>query len=492
MLKNVLIKPNQWAAVAQSGRFLNIVLAAGEIELRVTLNNDQVYATPAVQGMAMALPPFKNVQVSAKTAQQTKIWIGEIPLSYSPDTAREVGSNALRSYVGEVYSNIPTELLPAEIGRNRITLTPAADMYIGGSNLNEKNGVLLKAGEPFSMATQGAVYALEKSGEYKESFATDLTLEDVQNPTQLNSSETVIASNNTVGILAIPNQNELITFTSASGGTMSVKRVTADLQTVLDSSIPMIGRFLGYTAYYDSRGNMSMAGTAGTSTGQWITLDMETLQFSYESTQHAQGQEVRSHVSANDKYRVLYTGTIGLQVSENGAPFEVRGVRVTNESQLSGVAVTNSGVIYLLTESYLYKTVDFGATWESFLTPASMGYGVLLYNELTGQVFCAGADSGAIYTFNGADFELFYQGSAKMRVGQSAGGRVLFASDNEAVFSDGESIYDYKRPWGSWVRTLGLTSDGRAYVRWDAETIIAEGKQIRVGGLPVAIMAEVN
>lgn len=170
MLHTLGLKQGQWEPINGEARHINIVLAAGVIDVRVKKRGSSAYATEMVGGMALELPVFDSVEIRSDTDQVVKVWVSELPLNYSPDSTRELGANALRSSVGYVYSGYPYELLPAEVGRNRITLTPSQDIYIGGTNVSPKNGVLLPAGKTFTMATQGAVWALEQSGNFEPYF----------------------------------------------------------------------------------------------------------------------------------------------------------------------------------------------------------------------------------------------------------------------------------------------------------------------------------
>lgn len=186
MLHNFTLQAGVPFQVEKVGRYINVVLCAGNLRARLYASDgSKVLDTNLIMGMTPEnLPQFSSVELEVETAQVVQIWIGNNPLTYAPSTSRAVGSNALRSSVSYVYSGYPHKLLDAEAGRNQITLTPSQDIYIGGTNLNVNNGIKLAAGQLFTMATQGAIYALELSGAYPPAFVPlvdiDTAVEDIQ------------------------------------------------------------------------------------------------------------------------------------------------------------------------------------------------------------------------------------------------------------------------------------------------------------------------
>jgi hypothetical protein len=159
MLHNIKIIKGLSTELAKKGQYINIVLAAGEVELRARKLNGSVFQTTVVSGMAFQIDEgFSSVSVTSDVNQQTKIWLGDVPLTYSPLELKVVGSSAMQSYGVNLFYNQITEILPARNGRGKLTLQSEKDFRIGGIGSNLNNSIQVAAGSMFEFSTQGAVF----------------------------------------------------------------------------------------------------------------------------------------------------------------------------------------------------------------------------------------------------------------------------------------------------------------------------------------------
>jgi hypothetical protein len=508
MLRNILINAGRFTGIATAGNHVNVVLAAGEIEIRAELENGRTYSTPAVQGMAIELPRFKNIQVSGKTSQQTKIWVGEIPLSYSPDSARQVGSNALLSSVGYVYSGYPHELLPAEVGRNKITLTPAQDIFIGGSNLSEKNGVLLPAGQTFTMATQGAVFALENSGNYKPYFTVlpdvDRMLENVKNDND-GQPFTVYYENQARtrawGFKRDRSASDIFEYDPRTKEYMENKvRFSANSSFRPDAStfFPITGDWVGcYGGSFCWQFNLS--------TGELLRFDPNQ----YAPTASIHGYEVAGEYH----YVTNYEGEV-LRALNQTDEWELYAAPppYTNGTKwrVSGFAVFDNGSVVVTNESQLfYKRA--GEEWVKGFQgdiPFGVSEGIRIDRA-----------AGALYKLVDDGVEISYDLGDTWKTAFSRTERELPDRDPDAWMVVNGLIVVVAIEWvaiknpitGEWKTRIfefdqrncyAVSVSPSGFIQWyqkpnneDFHTALYSetlGEQVPVGGLPVSIMAEVN
>jgi len=159
MLHNILLKANEWNSISKQGKYLNVVLAAGDISARITLLNNSTFETKLVSGMAFPIPDgFQSVAFLSETSQQTKIWLGDLPLTYTPNELITVGSKSMQSTQKELVYGELTTLLPARVGRGKATLQADKDFYLGGTGSSVGSAIKISAGTLFEFSTQGAVF----------------------------------------------------------------------------------------------------------------------------------------------------------------------------------------------------------------------------------------------------------------------------------------------------------------------------------------------
>jgi hypothetical protein len=175
MLHNVLLKADIQTEMAKQGKFINVVLAAGEINARIRYDDGGVLETKLVSGMAFPVPKgFVSVGFSSDISQQCKIWLGFLPLTYSPNEQKVVGSSSMQSLGVNLFYNQITEILPARSGRGKLTLQADKDFRLGGVGSNLNNSIKIAAGTLFEFSTQGAVFGYSVDTSDLSKVATNL------------------------------------------------------------------------------------------------------------------------------------------------------------------------------------------------------------------------------------------------------------------------------------------------------------------------------
>lgn len=164
MLHNVLIKANKHTEIAKQGKFINIVLASGELSARIRMGDGQIFETKLISGMSFPVPQgYVSVAFTSETSQQTRIWLGDLPLTYSPLDSKIVGSSSAQTTESEVYYNTFTEVLPARVGRQKAILYCAEDFYFGGQGVTYANAMKHNANTPLQLDTQAPILAFSKN-----------------------------------------------------------------------------------------------------------------------------------------------------------------------------------------------------------------------------------------------------------------------------------------------------------------------------------------
>ena len=512
MLFDLKLSNGFWNQVNREARHINIVLAAGEIQVRFVSKKGANYQTKMVQGMALELPKFDRVEIKGETDQQIKVWVSDVPLSYSPDSSRQVGSNALRSSVGYVYSGYPHALLPAEIGRNKVTLTPQQDIYIGGTNLNTKNGVLLKAGQVFNLATQGAVYALETSGNFQPYFTA------LADPTKLRGE--ITTDNKPIFAMYFENKAR----TRGWGYKVNGNATGAQTDRLYEYD-PATLEPTGFEIFIRS-GTYKPSGDDFFYVGDDVLMCMTDRTLYYFDlnagvmTSHvfdASTSRPNKWAQSGDKqYVMVQDGNIyesPLNAQEWTLYADAPPVTQGNLITIKGFSVTSAGrVVVANTDQLWFKDEGGvwtqGATWDYNYLQSSRAMDIDL---ATDTLYGAGRNGVYISNDGGVSWSL------DCDMTEAANGRELkyLTVLNGAVLAVGVEGFTYRNPitgeYGKYNIPFGqrggkiacLSESGRIYFGLDASYpttnggdghyfLNMKGEASPVAGLPVSIMAEVN
>lgn len=490
MLKRVLISAGKTTTIAKEGNHVNVVLAAGTINARVQLKSGQVFETNLVSGMAFESPePYVSVGFSSDTSQQCEIWLSNIPLTYSPVDARIVGSSAVESLVAEVYSGSAEILLEARSGRNKITVSPKADILIGGADLNAKNGIPVAAGAVFEFNTQGAVYGLDITGSYPASIGAVVTDSDINNPTviQLAARPRLIFSRTSNG--------EFVTNHDGMGWTRYNAQTGALIATLnlVDPS--------SETGKEDET-NFYCCSIVGNKP-HFATINKADLTFTVEDIGAAAFATGRRFDVFGGK-RVVYNETTKtVFVSANGGPW-VQGAATTTATCSKGVALNSNGDIYCLASGQIEVSRDDGATWAiiPLAQGAAGGTAVALVIDKSTDTIYTGMDSilrrslddgntfediGVVDDFGNNIEELVERGGTV--VASCDAGFIVARTDSSGLYSGSFNFPEFTfNSFGAGIGDDGVVRIGRD----NNEVYAVQGERVLSGGLEVAIMAEVN
>jgi hypothetical protein len=503
MLFNIKLTAGRFTEVAKQGRHINLVLAAGELTVRALTSEGQIMETQMIAGMSFPFQSdYSKVAFSSDSDQQVKVWLAMFPLTYSPDTSREVGSSSVQSTYAEAYSGAPQLLLPASVGRNKVTVSPSADILIGGVNLDTKNGIPIATGQVFELKTQGAVYALETSGAYPPTIAVEATQADFENPT----------------IIAKPAGTKIIVADGAAGeywlhdGVLSsalgkFNRYNATTHAALGSFLSPIPNAFEGSIFSLGDGFQYLHTFSDLSHTDWVTVDPVAHTYSAELVGNYGGYSFSA--AFGDKRAALHAQTRTLYVSNAGGAFAAGAVVVPSGAEtIEGFDMDSSGNIYVLSSARLYKTVDDGANWTSIVNSYAVntaGYNALAISKNNDYIYYATSvtspSGDSAYTIavsvNGTTFSLLEidnVGTPAAYYMNCIGGTLYLVGRYKVHQYNPESggLISYERLESTQVFNMHAGNDSRLYWHDTTQIYIIEGEQVLSGGLAVAILAEIN
>jgi hypothetical protein len=176
MLHNVLLKAGFSTEIAKQGKFLNVVLAAGEVEARIRLITGEVLQTNIVSGMAFPVSQgFISVSFLSSETQKVKVWLGDLPLTYSPIESKIVGSTALISTVAKASFGDAKQLLPERVGRKSLTINSSKSLFVGSSDVRPSSAIEIPANTNFTLDTQASLWGYSSDKTDKTQLVTDLS-----------------------------------------------------------------------------------------------------------------------------------------------------------------------------------------------------------------------------------------------------------------------------------------------------------------------------
>jgi len=490
MLHNILLSADLSTEITKQGKFVNVVLAAGEITARIRMMDDSTLETKLVSGMAFpVLQGYKSVSFVSDVDQQTKIWLGDLPLTYSPLDSKLVGSSAVSSISGQVFSGENSLLLPAKVGRNKVTISPSKDIFLGGVGLSPESAIKIMANTIFSLNTQGAVYAYEDSGNYKKTYTASFNESDLvlsKDLTTTNPFQTIAKNNSGTEFLC----------TEASSTTLF--RMALDDLSLLGTVA--IGRSV--VGYY----NVVQDGYLYMSTANGVEGYLTAVDLTDYTVSHTLIDPLKSFE------RFDFYGSKKVFVDRsNAAPYSVyfdagAGEGIVSVSGITGVSgycyaaiITNTGKIIASFLNNFAVSTDNGATWSVSLTPGtSLGEKQMTVDRKTGNIFFLSSTS-VLYrsTDDGVSWGVM---PISLNIAQAV------ISNQGTIVATGYNLFVSMDSGGSWIEadSTGVAPSIRGAVVGKGEIFTVKksgavrtvsaftGDVVEVGGLPVAIMQEVN
>lgn len=499
MLHNIKINAGQHTEIAKQGKFINVVLAAGEIEARIRLNNNQTFQTSLVSGMAFPVPQgFQSASFSSDTSQQTKIWLSDLPLTYTSLDSRVVGSNAIESKSAKVAFGSPTQLLAAQAGRGKSIISASEDIKIGGVNVSPSSAVNIPANVPFEISTQGALFAYS------------------DNPA--NSGGVVVAPENGAfnsvdsGFLSVSGKvtycdkdDELLVLSNSS-----IYRYKAtDFSLIQELSVIAHGSFARYddvSRLMRKRGNDYYSFVSKNGETSLIKYNSETKGITAIKVADAggtvknfaidfDGERSCVLVTLGDGTLQLYHGTLSSWALYVLPDFGVFGAAV--------VSLVGADYIAAYGLQNMVESTDNGVTFGAVKPIGHNLSGFVVHDKQTGYYYTKTNTNLIKRSLDGVDFlDDVYQSADNIYTFMAAGGHLYGAGDDVLIYSP-----DSGATWVRWtlaeltgddglnsVYSIDVSPSGFLYVfNYTNREIYRFGGNFElVGGLDVAIMSEVN
>lgn len=499
MLFTRTLYANQWDSLDVTGKHLNLILAAGVVRMEALTAQGQPYSTNMISGMSPEnFPKYSRISFKSPIDQTIQFWASEMPLTYSPETSRLVGSNSLSSTYAEAYSGIAQLLLPAETGRNKVTIAPTQDIIVGGVNLSLKTGIPIAAGSIFEFNTQGAIYALETSGAYPPVISTEATFADFAAPDLIalpSTSYKMIAANAALDEYWITDGTATIyrrsKDTHATVGTISGIQVpTAQDYQVFDT-----GEHFEWGRTHNI-GNIA----------RWIKVNKTT--FAVTITDIGFSEVMYSTYYDGIRYALnrlngqVYSSPDGVAWSTLGVP-----MGVVTPASVKGFDVNSQGWLFIIADGAINRSTDDGATWTDgtlvYGVDTESGWSQMAINKNNDKIYYCSDTSNhtmAVSIDDGNTFELLFGfemgsgGSGVSAYYMHFLGDTLYISGATLMIQYNENVgrATYVRVSGSQVREIHAGNDGRIYWTDNDGLYIVQGELVQSGGVPVAILAEVN
>jgi hypothetical protein len=498
MLQNIKLNAGLYTELAGNGRFVNVVLAAGELQIRLRSRDGSTFQTQLVSGMAFELPRgFVSAAFLSEVTQQTKVWLSDLPLTYTPIEQKIVGSAAVISNSGKAFFGDALEMLPQRLGRKGVSIFANEDFYIGGIDVNQINAVKVTANETTKIDTQAALYAfsLNSANAPKKIVIAGSEPEILESQSYLG----VRTYGVTQAAMAAPQEGVVDKIYTAGGG--GVATVTNDEL-----------RF-GATVY-----SGSVRGTGGAETGagynnHYYTVTISGNTLSLVDIDMATGDYVEN---------VIYTHTESISITY----FRVNNGRIAiacNSASYDGFALVGelggeivlkpfvagfgtAGDMQLLSTGAVVVTKTALTSYSNlidagFSVPVATPYESFNINSLS---LDKASDTIYIHYSNfisksgnmGVSWQGAFGGIDSTVVSVSVNdGSAIIAAYYKVYISDGLGgliEVPYPTESGMNVKRVFPTPTGEIYIKDGADLHILQGESKISGGLDVAIMEEIN
>lgn len=497
MLHNVKIKAGQHTEIAKQGKFINVVLAAGEIEVRIRLNNSQVFQTTLVSGMAFPVPQgFQSVAITSDVSQQTKVWLSDIPLTYTSLDSRVVGASAIESTSAKVQFGTPQQLLPARAGRGKSIINATENIKVGGVNVSPSSAVTIPANTPFEISTQGALFA------YSENPANggNMVVDEVGGTFGYVDKVTAILNDK---LAYCEQDNELL----VTNNSYINRYNAADGSLIQAINLGQYGEFAPYDHVFKvlhKHGSDYYAVMSESGNTSLIKYDSVTKGVT-ETTLLNQGGEIQDARIDVINNRLCALVTVGAEVRlYHGSLTNVQSYTLPSFGSFAPYALGMWGASFIGVYGLQNKvtSTDKGVSFSA-VTP--IGFNVtsrgIHRDEQTGYLYTYTNTNMIKRSTDGVSFEDVHQSIKNIYAMWIAGG---------FVYAVGEGFFSYSTDSGaSWkvVSLAEVTGDngldtmysidvaptGHIYIHSPVNGLYRlGGKSLAVGGLDVAIMSEVN
>lgn len=495
MLQNILLKADEWNSVTKQGKHLRVVLASGDIDVRITLVGGRSFQTLMVAGMAFpVLEVFESVAFRSAISQQTKIWLGERELDYTPNEIKQVGSSGLISESPRVFYGAPQQLIPAKMGRSTVRINPKEDIYIGGVDFDLNSEIKIAANEVFAIETQAPIYAYSKDTKNAVTVATVVDSEST-----LTVDVAVTGAKGSDWYMADTVLNDAVNSIYTMGNGVVYAMTDSEPLTSVQVDT-FVGTPCGAGGFGDVYRVLSRNGQ------DLILTEFEMITGGSTSTViHTFTEAIisPSMVRFNGDYLsfmltldgVQHVAQIKLKVSASFLPVlpELGGLYQLNVFS-DGTVVANSN---LYVQTWDFGAGAFGGVKPIGITPAA--HNDISVDQKTNFLYLT--TNFVIYESKDAGYSwqsIFTQtGSVLGSTVHSVDGRMIVATQKEFLVMDKDKVFqpindDADGYNGSNVKLFLYGKSGAIYTSYAGKINVISGSVVYGGGLPVAVMSEVN
>lgn len=175
MILRQAIKSGEVNEVNRAGRFIKILECVGDLRLEIFKGGEKVIDTIARANFEFEGLVFDKVVITTDTSQKYEMWVSHAKLTYNPIKSIVVGAAGIESKTASVFYGEVAEIFPAKDFRAAVTIQAGDNFYVGGEGITESSAIEIKAGELFSVNTQGALYGYAKNVNYKKKLETQLS-----------------------------------------------------------------------------------------------------------------------------------------------------------------------------------------------------------------------------------------------------------------------------------------------------------------------------
>jgi len=492
MLHNILLKAGEYTEIAKQGKFINVVLAAGEITVRIRMRDLSVFETKLVSGMSFPVTKgFQSVAFTSNDNQQIKVWLGDLPLNYSPVSSKLVGSSALGSRQVKSFFGYPLLTIEAKSQRGKITMQASKPFFVGGAGVAVGSGIYVEAYKLLEINTQGAVYTYSENAEDKAVMTSEL------------SPLTIYGSVMDVGStcdqpLYNHIRDEFIFFGAgnvlqrvARGEVTPAPIIETALATVwaAGQKIDIIDDNLVFFGFYD--GSFCKSEISLIDYSENLTILVLNAPFTNaQSVEVLGGNFLVCDSSVNEHvYTGKLDGSYSAPVNALSVAHKRRGILLGN----GDVALVSSGYLSL------HVTADLGVNWEERPLPDKSAVTMHRWcvDELTGViVFAADTNTGFYYSEDNGLFWSYFE-----LFGDVINVYTLSVVDGEVFVSGGVGVGLFNvgsKSWESIVLSninqhFKPTVSGSALVSAGSGTFYElSGVKKVAGGMLINIMEELN
>ena len=497
MIHNVSIIKNQWTLIAQMGVWVTSILATGDLRIRANKIDGSVFETELVSGMTFDVKGgYQSISMTSSVTQTAKLWLSENKLNWSPQEARLVGATTVSSDVAKCFYGQPQELLPAQVGRKKVTIYAPEDIYIGGDGVSEKSAIKISAGTSRDIETQGRIFAFSK--ETKNALVSSTMLSPDAKPDiglEINGAPTQLAYK--MACVADGGPDSRLWLVNGQTKLMSVR--LSDM-TAFDSGISGVQAVAGI----QNGGLVQMVRKDGANIELIEIGSDNVINTRVLHTMESSGGYIRAYGAFGDYIAFecgnnIYCGTKSGGVKKVASPIVPQSYVIAymfccpNGEIMVGYVDGSFGGLN-------FKSIDGGETWsDGQANPQNMPNNLGSFHQdlVNGDVFVMNNNSTYKSTNQGASWVSVFGNSVKS----------LIAVDGAYIFSEllgvtiGSGAGSYKVTWGKKtsgqsiyheLRAMTVAPDGALYGILGSKLTRIAGEFVKSGGLDVAVMTEVN